>query len=324
MMKLRVWGTLGVLAVALAAVLACSGSTTKGPGGTGTSFQALCVSSCPKGCGADSDCSGQGELCCDFGSGSKACVTPQACPRFCSQDAECATDQGESCCQANAGSTTRVCAPTTACQQGCASDSDCSGATPKCCGDLAQPVCTVTAACPTQCAQSSDCSTQLGEACCTTLGGLISAPGEPPLGANVSGLCLPPQSCPKACSQSTECNTAANQLCCDGFCSDASACQKTCSSDNDCPTTKGELCCSNPAIASPWWGWQGATGGGFSSSGSSSGTSSSGGGTGTCSFASECAGNVCCAVTAASCGSGNAGVCVSTSACTQVGYVSCP
>jgi hypothetical protein len=33
---------------------------------------------------------------------------------------------------------------------------------------------------------------------------------------------------------------------------------------------------------------------------------------------------VCCAVTAASCGSGGSGVCVPATACTQVGYTSCP
>jgi hypothetical protein len=60
MMKLRVWGVLSVFAIALAAIVACSGTNSKGPSGTGTSFQALCVSSCPKGCGGDSDCSGQG------------------------------------------------------------------------------------------------------------------------------------------------------------------------------------------------------------------------------------------------------------------------
>ena len=272
------WLCAGV-ALGLTVLFACNTSTKAGGGG-GTSFQAICMSTCPESCSSDNDCPSGSDVCCNFG-GASACVAPQDCPHFCGQSSDC-TGTGEVCCQANQASTQGVCVLQVACPTTCSTDSDCSGATTcgdagvtpanasdggagncaqaKCCGDYAQPVCAPTpnvALCPVSCASDSDCQTSNGERCCSVSvlekgPSPAISPGE--VSASVSGLCLQASDCPTACTTSNDCSSSAGQLCCEGVC--ATSCPKICNTDNDCAGTNAQLCCTNAAIASVWYGWK--------------------------------------------------------------------
>ncbi len=248
----------GIVMVFLMAAAGCGdngfGNKMNSGGGENPVTKNLCTTSCPHSCKVDNDCHQAGQLCCDFGSGSHACVKPEACPVFCTDDSKCNTSKGQVCCQANLGSSQKVCVAAASCPKKCGSNSECGGATPKCCTNYGQPICTTVEQCPSQCSTSTECNTGKGQTCCSASVIKAAVKGSSAaLAANVKGLCSLALSCPKQCSTSQDCDTTAGQLCCNGIC--ATSCAKSCTVDNDCETENGQLCCTNQALYSPWYGW---------------------------------------------------------------------
>jgi hypothetical protein len=224
---------------------ASQGGTTTGGATTLQASTGLCQTTCNKDCEGDADCDiSAGQLCCDFGSAGKACVSSALCPASCTIDKDCAA--GQACVLPSVSATNKACAKAGSGVQACSADADCanvSTAMPNiCCSIYKQDICLPASQCPQECEQSIDCNTINGEFCCTTVRLL-----GPDL--NVPGLCLSStynSSCPKTCSNSAECNTATGEICCDGLCS--KNCATACERSADCPD---QLCCKSALTRLP-------------------------------------------------------------------------
>lgn len=217
-----------------------------GSGGDGSNGQGWCRSTCPKACSGDADCdTAGGQMCCDFGNGSKACTEPQDCPRFCSTDSECKTEHGEACCAVTLASEKQVCSQPQLCQQFCRKNADCSE-NKICCTTYSESICVEPEECPRECASTVDCVTEEGEVCCKSLDDNLAEQ------LSISGVCFPKGlKCQNTCSTSQDCDSASGEICCEGFCS--KSCQKQCKENQDCDMAAGQLCCQNSVVESPWW-----------------------------------------------------------------------
>jgi hypothetical protein len=206
-----------------------------------TSDRGTCVDSCPVPCNLDKDCdTAKGQLCCDYGGGSKACVDANRCPRFCSMDSMCQTMSGEACLRTTLFTAQEVCTQPELSIKTCSSDAVCKTGE-KCCTIYKEPVCLATNLCPSACSASSDCNTANGEVCCTTFRQRDSTLAAP-------GLCVDPRAmtCPTTCEKSSDCRTQDGELCCGGVCS--KSCPKECSQSSECVN---QVCCKTTALKAP-------------------------------------------------------------------------
>jgi hypothetical protein len=218
-----------------------NGSGSSGSGSGGASGPGICLSSCDKPCGADSDCdTSNGELCCDYGSAGKVCQNAKSCPKFCGSDQDCMTSMGQACEKVSLSSPVTICEQASSGLKTCQVDTDCPGNNEVCCTIYKTGLCTAANECPKSCTSSSSCNTTNGEVCCTT-----AAKVDPSITA--PGLCLNPQyaPCPKACATDSDCSST-SQLCCNGVCS--ATCPKSCNQSSDCDQ---QICCSSYKASLP-------------------------------------------------------------------------
>lgn len=229
--------------VALGLVFGCSGGDEQRTSPI-TSDEGICLPTCLKPCQSDNDCAtDEGEVCCDHGADGKACVQAADCPRFCRNDDRCDVTEGESCRRVHLESAQAVCTQPEAALRTCEDDGDCAtDAGEACCEIYDDPVCLAPELCPRPCSGDEGCDGSRGEVCCTTLHLNDSR-------LRNQGLCIDPElvDCPRPCEQSADCDSTRGEVCCNGICD--TSCQKSCRDSSDCDDA---VCCKTPAVLSVW------------------------------------------------------------------------